>query len=290
MSNSSDVYGINLIYTLYKSQGITINHIINMLKVSNYDYDDWETKFPKNKVAYTELIKGIHSSWKPLFYSQVKQLKRVEDMLTYMLQHYTSDIYPHPDLVFNVFKKVPLNKIKVVILGQDPYHNYELFEADAIPEACGLSFSVLDEFTVPSSLQNIYKNLLKYKHLHKLPKNGDLSFWAYQGCFLLNTSLSVIQNKAGCHTKYWKKFTDNVIKYISSECEDVIFVLWGRHAYGKENLIDKTKHKIIVSSHPSGLSCYKPMGEFKAFDKQDHFGQINKFLKKKGKTQIVWGF
>ena len=193
-------------------------------------------------------------------------------------------LYPKPNYIFKTFCMTPLDKIKVVFIGQDPYFNNETYKDRIVPQAYGLSFSVPLEMEIPSSLHNIYKNLLKYNHIKKIPNHGCLDFWAYQGCLMLNTALSVIDGKKNCHSNEWKWFTDKLIEYISDNCENVVFVLWGGEAYKKIELIDLDKHNVIISSHPSGLSANKEFKSYPAFVNQDHFGMINSYLKEK----IIW--
>ena len=187
-------------------------------------------------------------------------------------------LYPKPNYIFKTFCMLPFEEIKVVILGQDPYFNHEIYKDRITPQAYGLSFSVPKDIDIPSSLQNIYKNLLKYKNINRMPKHGCLDYWVYQGCLMLNTSLTVIDGQKNCHSNEWKWFSDNVIQEISDKLNNVVFVLWGGEAYKKIELIDLDKHHVIISSHPSGLSCYKPLQSYPAFADCDCFGQINKLL------------
>ena len=157
-----------------------------------------------------------------------------------------------------------------------------------IPEAMGLSFSVPKKVPIPSSLQNIYKNGVKYNRFYKYPNHGNLEFWAYQGVFMLNTALTVQEGCKLSHAKSWEKFSDLVIKYISEKCQNVVFVLWGSYALSKKELIDNLKHKFVISSHPSGLSCNKKLGQYSEFNNLDQFGSVNKYLKIFGKKEIIW--
>jgi len=193
-------------------------------------------------------------------------------------------LYPKPNYIFKTFCMTPLEKIKVVFIGQDPYFNNEIYKDRIVPQAFGLSFSVPVDFEIPSSLKNIYNNLLKYGHIKKIPDNGCLDFWAFQGCLMLNTSLTVIDGQKNCHQNEWKWFTDKLIEFISNKCKDIVFVLWGGEAYKKIELIDLDKHNVIISSHPSGLSANKEFKSYPAFVNQDHFGMINSYLKE----QIIW--
>ncbi len=187
-----------------------------------------------------------------------------------------------------MFRKTPLHKIKVVIIGQDPYPNYQMHDETKVPDAMGLSFSVPNTSNIPSSLDNIYKNCIKYKHMYKYPPHGNLSFWAYQCVFLLNTALSVQENCKLSHACIWEVFTNEVIKYISNNCDHVAFILWGSHALSKKSLIDDTKHFTSISSHPSGMSCHKPLNKYPSFVDCDHFGTVNKILDKWKINNIVW--
>jgi uracil-DNA glycosylase len=199
-------------------------------------------------------------------------------------------IYPQPEYLYSAFVACPASELKVVILGQDPYFKSERDEENGIwvPQATGMSFSVADNFAVPSSLQNIYRNLKNNGHVKTKPKTGNLWFWAVQGCLMLNTALTVKHDDKRSHTRMWKWMTDEIIQYISDYFEDVIFVLWGGDAYQKINLINQDKHHTIVSSHPSGLSAHKAFRTFPAFNDFDHFGEINRILEQLGKTKILW--
>jgi uracil-DNA glycosylase len=230
-------------------------------------------------------------------FSQLKdnpKYKGIEDELKKLLKENKGlKIYPLPKYLFASFLITPAYELKVVIIGQDPYFNNEEFftkngHSKLVPQGMGLSFSVPHDFTIPSSLCYIYDNLVKFKHLKKRPTTGNLSFWGAQGCLMLNTSLTVEHGKKESHMKMWKWFTDYIIKYISDNFNDIIFLIWGGHAYKKLELIDIDKHHISVSSHPSGLSANKPFGNYPSFMNKDHFGEVNKFLREKGKLEIIW--
>jgi uracil-DNA glycosylase len=183
-------------------------------------------------------------------------------------------IYPNDDLIFNAFNTTPLNKVKVVILGQDPYHGPM--------QAHGLSFSVLSGVTIPPSLKNIYKEIERDLQL-KMPKHGCLQSWADQGVLLLNATLTVEQAKAGSHQKKgWEHFTDKAIQIVNDRCENVVFLLWGNYAQKKGQLIDSNKHYVIKSSHPSPLSAHR------GFLGNNHFSLTNDYLKAEGKEPIDW--
>jgi uracil-DNA glycosylase len=184
-------------------------------------------------------------------------------------------VYPKGSDIFNAFQKTPFTDVKVVILGQDPYHGEN--------QAHGLSFSVQKGIGIPPSLRNIYKELSTDIPGFKIPDHGDLTEWAEQGVLLLNASLTVQAGIAGSHQKKgWEEFTDNVIKTISDKKEDVVFILWGAFAQVKAELIDKKKHHIIVSPHPS------PFSADRGFFGSKPFSKTNEILKNEGKTPIDW--
>jgi uracil-DNA glycosylase len=183
-------------------------------------------------------------------------------------------VYPKEEEEFNAFHKTPFKTLKIVLLGQDPYHGEG--------QAHGLSFSVPKEVKTPPSLVNIFKEIENDLNIKNHGK-GDLTKWAEQGVLLLNSTLTVRKNMAGSHqNKGWEKFTDKVISTISSKKESVIFLLWGKFAQNKQKLIDKSKHHILMSSHPSPLSSYR------GFLGCKHFSECNKILKKENKTEINW--
>ena len=257
-----------------------------MLSVENYKYIPWNIKF-QNEVSLEKISiydKHWHDYFGRLFEKNL--FGKLENKLQEEIKS-GYEIYPYPNLVFNAFNQCNFDDIKVVILGQDPYPKSQTFENMKIPQAMGLSFSVPIGMKIPSSLQNIYKNQLKYLDI-EIPKHGNLQFWASQGCLLLNSSLTVREEKPNSHATYWKMITDKIIKHISTKHDDVVFVLWGNNAYDKMDMIDTNKHECVISSHPSGLSCDKPMKIYSAFREVNHFGKINDLLSKHGKRGIMW--
>lgn len=185
------------------------------------------------------------------------------------------EIYPDESLYFNALKLFPLENVKVVILGQDPYHGEG--------QAHGLSFSVPDGVKIPPSLRNIYKELAASIDDFEIPISGNLTHWAEQGVLLLNSVLSVEKGCAGSHAeKGWEIFTDNIIKYIDESSSDVIFLLWGSYAHKKGMFIDESKHKVLKSTHPSPLSAYR------GFLGCGHFKEVNEILRTLGKNEIYW--
>jgi len=254
------------------------------LDITTYaQVETWQEKFPNGKVDLHS-DPNIYKSWKPLFDELFKdeRFKTIEHGLSEELKNANIKIYPYPDLVFNAFRLTSLKTLKVVFIGQDPYFSSEPFKGQSIPQAMGLSFSVPHGIKIPSSLRNIYINLKKNGHIDEIPCHGNMESKATQGCLMLNSSLTVCDGTASknCHQHLWNWFTDEIISYISQHKDHVIFVLWGRDAFGKMDLIDQTKHCCIVSSHPSGLSAGKPMGKYPPFNSVDHFGEINKQLRR----------
>ncbi len=250
---------------------------------------NWIEKYRDHNVNFKILPK--HSSWNKFFKTNEVEIeldKLNKIFMNLLKNNINISIFPYPDNVFNAFLYTPLNKIKVCIIGQDPYFNSQISNNNIVPEAMGLSFSVPKNIPIPSSLNNIYKNALKYNNFFKYPEHGNLEFWAFQGVFMLNTALTVQESCKLSHAKVWNKFTDMAIKYISDNCDNTVFVLWGSYALSKKELIDSNKHKFVISSHPSGLSCNKKLGKYPEFNNLDQFRQINKYLRKSGKKEIIW--
>lgn len=232
-----------------------------------------------------------HLSWHILFAQLLSdpKFKKIDDKLKeYIQKNKHIKIYPFPRYLMTAFVITSAVDLKVVFLGQDPYYNCESYESTYVPQAMGLSFSVPHDIQIPSSLDNIYANLVKYGHIVEKPTSGNLWFWAAQGCLMLNTALTVEDDSKGSHLKLWEWFSNYVIEYISTYMNKIVFVLWGGHAYERINLIDQNLHHVIVSSHPSGLSANKPFKHYPAFMNQDHFGEINQYLKQQDKTPILW--
>jgi uracil-DNA glycosylase len=247
----------------------------------------WKELFPTN-IDITTLPK--HESWAPLF-TKIQtdhdiNIRGLNNALTNIAK--TFPIFPYPNDVFNAFTYTTLDNLKVVILGQDPYPGSEMINNIKTPQAMGLSFSVPDNINIPASLRNVFKNLKNFNHIPNIPTCGNLTKWAQQGCLLLNTALTVTEGTPGSHTKHWEVITDTIIKYISDNTTNVMFVLWGAPAIKKLHLIDTTKHQTSISSHPSYFSCYKPVGQYPSFSTTDHFGACNTYLSQKGKTIIDW--
>ncbi len=217
----------------------------------------------------------IENSWKEILKDEFKK-----DYFLQIITHLKTEkatreiIYPSGNLIFNAFEKTPFDKVKVVILGQDPYHNPN--------QAMGLSFSVPGGMKLPPSLQNIYKELKTDIGL-PIAKSGDLTSWANQGVLLLNAILTVRANEPASHSKIgWMHFTDAVIRKISEQKKGIVFLLWGKFAHEKQVLIDETKHHVLKAAHPS------PFSADKGFFGCKHFSRANELLIHQGIDPIDW--
>jgi len=196
----------------------------------------------------------------------------LKDFLVEEKKHHV--IYPPGKLIFSAFNHTPFTNVKIVILGQDPYHGKG--------QANGLCFSVSDGIPMPPSLVNIFKEI-KNDLGYPIPKSGNLERWADQGVLLLNAMLTVRANEAGSHQgKGWELFTNSIIQHISLQKEGVVFLLWGKYAQAKETLIDSSKHHILKAAHPSPFSAYN------GFFGCKHFSKTNAILVAQGKEEIDW--
>ncbi|UPQ78570.1 uracil-DNA glycosylase [Flavobacterium azooxidireducens] len=217
----------------------------------------------------------IHPSWKTVLAEEF--LKPYYKDLTHFVENeYNQHVcYPKRNEIFSAFNHCSFEKIKVVIIGQDPYHGPN--------QANGLCFSVNDGIPFPPSLQNIFKELEKDLQI-LYPSSGNLERWADQGVLLLNATLTVRQSAAGSHQKKgWETFTDAVIQKISNQKENVIFLLWGGFAKKKGAKIDRKKHIVLETGHPSPLSANRGL-----WFGNSHFSKTNQYLKEMGKKEIIW--
>ena len=222
------------------------------------------------------LYDNIVSSWKSFFNDEIqkdyfqKLMQEVED------EYETSICFPPKDLIFNAFEKCNLNDLKVVIIGQDPYHGEG--------EANGLCFSVNEGVKIPPSLKNIFAEINADFDAVFLPTNGNLERWAKQGMLLLNASLTVRKDEANSHKHLkWNVFTDNLINYLSDNCENIVFLLWGSFAQKKGIKINREKHLVLECGHPSPLSANRGF-----WFGNKHFSQTNTYLQSIGKRPIEW--
>ncbi|WP_406683592.1 uracil-DNA glycosylase [Seonamhaeicola sp. MEBiC1930] len=217
----------------------------------------------------------IHQSWKPYLETEFNKLY-FKELVEFIKAEYSNHTcFPSGKKIFNAFNHCHFNDVKVVIIGQDPYHGPG--------QANGLCFSVEEGINHPPSLINIFKEIEKDLGL-SYPKSGDLLRWSSQGVLLLNATLTVRANNAGSHQKKgWETFTDAVIKKVSNERKDVIFLLWGGFAKKKAKLIDKSKHHILTSGHPSPLSANRGY-----WFGNKHFSKTNELLESLNATPIKW--
>ncbi len=216
----------------------------------------------------------IESSWKEKLQSEFDK-KYFVDLVDFVKNEYaTKTIYPPGKLMFNAFDQCPFDKVKVVILGQDPYHEPG--------QAHGLCFSVNDGVQFPPSLQNIFKEIESDLDTTP-PQTGNLLRWSQQGVLLLNATLTVRAHTAGSHqNKGWETFTDAVIHRIAEGKEHVVFILWGSYAQKKGDFIDPNKHLVLKSPHPSPLSAHR------GFFGNKHFSKANDYLRQTGQEPILW--
>ncbi len=217
----------------------------------------------------------IESSWKEKLEGEFGK-PYFKELTEFVRNEYeTRVVYPHPNNIFRAFDLTPFDTVKVVILGQDPYHGQN--------QAVGLSFAVENGVTLPPSLRNIYKELESDLGKPVVHKDGDLSRWASRGVLLLNATLTVRASAPGSHQgKGWEEFTDAVIRVLSEEREHLVFILWGNYARTKGAHIDRTKHLVIESAHPS------PFSASNGFFGSKPFSSANEYLASQGETQIDW--
>lgn len=216
----------------------------------------------------------IEESWKRELADEWEKeyFKRLTE---FVRQEYsTKQIFPPGRQIFAAFDSTPFPDVKVVILGQDPYHD--------VGQANGLCFSVNDGIPFPPSLRNIFKEI-ESDIGTPIPQSGDLSRWAKQGVLLLNATLTVEAHRAGSHQRRgWEEFTDQVINHLATKRNNIVFILWGSYAIGKGAFIDRNRHLVLTSVHPSPLSAHR------GFFGNHHFSRTNQYLIEHGKTPIEW--
>jgi uracil-DNA glycosylase len=216
----------------------------------------------------------MEESWKLILEPEFEK-QYMKDLKAFLLREKESGhlVYPPSPAIFNAFNHTPVDQVKVVIIGQDPYHGQG--------QAHGLSFSVQKGVRIPPSLMNIFKELVADIPGFSYPAHGDLTSWADQGVLLLNATLTVRANAAGSHqNKGWERFTDEAIRRLSDAGTGIVFLLWGRFAQSKETLIDTGRHYILKAPHPSPLA--------QGFLGCRHFSKANALLRQQGKTEINW--
>lgn len=208
----------------------------------------------------------LAEEWKKDYFVRLTQFVREE--------YATKQIFPPGHQIFAAFNSTPFHDVKVVILGQDPYHD--------VGQANGLCFSVNDGIQFPPSLRNIFKEI-ESDIGTPVPQSGDLSRWAKQGVLLLNATLTVEAHRAGSHQRHgWEQFTDSVIAHLAEHRDNLVFILWGSYAIGKGAFIDRNRHLVLTSVHPSPLSAHR------GFFGNHHFSRTNQYLIEHGKTPIEW--
>lgn len=216
----------------------------------------------------------IHDSWKEVLTDEFRSDYFKQLKLFLVEEKKKFKVYPPGNKIFSAFDHTPFDKVKVIIIGQDPYHG--------AGQAHGLCFSVPEGIKPPPSLVNIFKEMKSDLDL-PIPANGNLEKWAKQGVLMLNATLTVRANTAGSHqNKGWESFTNAAIKFLSDKKENLIFILWGKYAQDKETLIDAEKHYILKAAHPSPFSAYN------GFFGCRHFSKTNEILKKLGLSEIDW--
>jgi uracil-DNA glycosylase len=217
----------------------------------------------------------IEPSWKAALKDEFEKPYFVELTQFVKTSYQTQTVYPPPKLIFAAFDTTPFDQVKVVILGQDPYHGPG--------QANGLAFSVSDGIGVPPSLQNMYKEIETDLGKKVDRSAGNLERWAKQGVLLLNATLTVVAATPGSHQKRgWEEFTDKAVKALSDQRERLVFLLWGAYAQKKGSVIDVRKHLVLNAAHPSPFSAYS------GFFGSKHFSKANNYLIKNGKTPIDW--
>lgn len=216
----------------------------------------------------------IEQSWKQQLQTEFEKPYFIQLTEFVRSEYQTQKIYPPAKLIFNAFDQCPFDQVKVVILGQDPYHGPG--------QAHGLCFSVNDGVDFPPSLRNIFKEI-KDDIGAPIPASGNLTRWAQQGVLLLNATLTVRAHLAGSHQKRgWEQFTDAVIHLVADRLEHVVFILWGNYAISKAGFVDQQKHLVLQSVHPSPLSASR------GFFGNHQFSKANDYLTKHGKEPIIW--
>ena len=227
------------------------------------------------KCTFVAMSVQLEPGWKAVLGPEFEQpyMQALKQFLVVEKRQHT--VYPPGSLIFNAFDHTPFDDVKVVILGQDPYHN--------VGQAHGLSFSVPPGVVIPPSLRNMYQELATDIPGFQVPNHGDLTAWANRGVLLLNATLTVRAHTAGSHQgKGWETFTDRAIAELSARREGIVFLLWGRYAKNKAALIDYRRHHILTAAHPSPLSAYN------GFFGCKHFSKANAFLVEQGLDPIDW--
>ena len=226
-------------------------------------------------VNFEQLIHMVQTDWSGVLKNIHDKLEDKSNILNINKILKNLNIYPPVPIIFNAFNHFNIKDTRVVILGQDPYHQKS--------QAMGLAFSIFSDCKIPPSLRNIIKEINnEYTDPEINNNNGNLMYLVEQGVLLLNSSLTVFDSKPGCHMKYWEEFTDKIIEHLSTNNENIVFMLWGNFSRSKKKFIDTSKHYILETTHPSPLSANK------GFLGSNHFKQCNEYLESKKIKSIVW--
>lgn len=227
----------------------------------------------KSKLILEFGMEEIKSSWKKIIFRELEE-KYFVDLLEFISQSYKETVvYPPKEKIFEIFKRIDFEEVKVVIIGQDPYHGEG--------QANGMCFSVSSGIKNPPSLKNIFQEI--FEEYGILRTDGDLTDWIDQGILLLNSILTVEKSKAGSHKKNgWEEFTNKIIYELKQREDPLVFILWGNYAMEKAGALEGSRHYVLTSNHPSPLSCYR------GFFGNNHFRLTNEYLKKIGKKEIIW--
>lgn len=274
------------------------------IDADKYIFKPWNIYFLERQVKLKELL--FNSTWNDFFATTENTFyyRKIENFLTNCIHDSKKLIYPYPELLFSIFNLVSLHKIKVVLIAQDPYPGYVInSHGIKVPYATGCSFSIPYNCanSKPPSLNNIYQNLLRFNHIKKIPENGLLIPWIIQGCFLINASLTTLAGESNTHRDMWRHFSNNLINYINNNCENIVFLVWGKDANIICQNVDPDKHFIITSSHPSPYSFNKTFSGvsygndkmkqitiYPSYESVDHFGETNRYLRSVNKEEILW--
>jgi uracil-DNA glycosylase len=264
------------------------------LTVDNYNLSSWSEDTDIEKLF-------VAPAWKEFFQQEMDEeyFEKLATKLKNIIKKGIT-IYPPPGALTNIFNILPPHRINVVIIGQDPYPGEYTYNGREIPHATGISFSTAKGVPLTSSLLSIYGNMVKYKHVTKMPSHGCLIPLVEQGCFFINTALTVTQGKPKSHSDLWvPDFGKHLITYLSKTLNNLVFVLWGADALKMKQYIDHTKHSFVISSHPSGQGAYsevtevfsqkqgKPPKKHPPFVHQDHWTKVNEALIKYKRPPII---
>ena len=273
-----------------------------VIDANRYDYKDWNECFPKKNVILRKLV--FNTKWDDFFdlVSSKPYYDELEKNLSECLKNSNNKIIPKAELVFNAFNTMEPNKIKIVVLGQDPFPGSSVVNDVTIDHATGIAFSSPINCPTPKSSSNFFLNLKKFGLISEYPKSGCLSSLAMQGVFFVNAALTALHGIKNSHKNLWNDFIGDLIDYLTTKYNNLVFIVWGKDANNMCKYINPSKHFIITSSHPSFYSCdkttqgfeygpvvdeqYRNTVTYPSFNSINHFGRANEWLKMKGKSEI----